>query len=62
MIGGGNGATPGASGITRDVTQVVAELPAILEALTGVNLENLAKRVPGMKDDADADGTAEELR
>jgi flotillin len=47
--GGGDGATPGASKITRDVTQVVAELPAILEALTGTRLEDLAKRVPHVK-------------
>jgi flotillin len=59
---GGDGGSPGASRITRDVTNVVAELPALLEALTGINLEDLAKRVPGMKDDADADGDAEELR
>jgi flotillin len=55
MIGGGDGATPGAARITRDVTQVVAELPAILEALTGMRLEDLAKRVPHVK------GTAEQL-
>jgi flotillin len=58
---GGNGSTPGASKITRDVTQVVAELPALLEALTGVKLEEMAKRVPGVKG-SDADGTAEEVR
>jgi flotillin len=65
MIGGGNGDGAGASKITRDVTQIVAELPAVLEALTGTKLEDLAKRVPGMKGgspEADADGTAEELR
>ena len=44
--GGGDGATPGAAKITRDVTQVVAELPEILEALTGVRLQDMAKRVP----------------
>jgi flotillin len=55
MIGGGDGATPGAARITRDVTQVVAELPAILEALTGMRLEDLAKRVPHVK------GTPEQL-
>jgi flotillin len=65
MIGGGNGTGAGASKITRDVTQIVAELPAVLEALTGTKLEDLAKRVPGMKGgspEADADTTAEELR
>src|SRR5437764_1544464 len=60
---GTDGAGPGASKITRDVTQVVAELPAMLEALTGLKLDELAKRVPGVKgrgDDA-VDGDAEEL-
>jgi flotillin len=58
---GGNGSTPGASKITRDVTQVVAELPSLLEALTGLKLEDMAKRVPGVRD-SDADSTAEEVR
>src|SRR5436853_4261441 len=56
---GGNGDGAGASKITRDVTQIVAELPAMLEALTGMKLEDLAKRVPGLK--GDAEGKAEEL-
>jgi flotillin len=72
MIGGGSGGgAPGASAITRDVTQIVAELPAMLEALTGIKLEDLARRVPGVKDaavdgngapTADAEATAEEVR
>jgi flotillin len=66
MIGGGSNGdgTPGASRITRDVTKVVAELPEVLEALTGMKLEDIAKRVPGVnnKDDAAVDGQAEELR
>src|ERR671939_1657144 len=47
---GGNGSSPRASKITKDVTQVVAELPEVLEALTGMKLSDLAKRVPGVKD------------
>jgi flotillin len=58
---GGNGGSPGASRITKDVTQVVAELPEVLEALTGMKLSDLAKRVPGVKDDNAVDGDAEEL-
>jgi len=46
---GGNGSGSGASGITRDVTQVMAELPAVLEALTGMKIEDLARKVPGLK-------------
>src|SRR5205085_5021545 len=61
---GGHGSAPGASKITKDVTQVVAELPEVLEALTGLKLEELAKRIPGVKgrgDDDAVDGDAEEL-
>src|SRR5919205_433679 len=44
MIGGGNGSGPGAHKITRDVTQVMAELPAVVEALTGKSFEEITKR------------------
>lgn len=46
MISGGDGV--GVSKFTGDVTKTVAQLPAILEALTGVKLEDLAKRVPAL--------------
>src|SRR5436190_5070309 len=61
---GGNGSSPGASKITKDVTQVVAELPEVLEALTGMKLGDIAKRVPGVKNgEGEAvDGDAEEIR
>jgi flotillin len=64
MIGGGNGNGAGASKITSDVTQIMAELPEVLEALTGMKLGDIAKRVPGVKDsNGDAvDGDAEEIR
>jgi flotillin len=65
MIGGSNGEGPGAARITRDVTQVMSELPHVLEALTGLKLEDIAKRVPGVKSGnggADAEGSAEEVR
>jgi flotillin len=55
MIGGGNGSGPGAARITKDVTQVVAELPEVIEALTGLKLGDVAKRIPGV-----TDGTIEE--
>src|SRR5436190_19734022 len=62
---GGNGSSPGASRITKDVAQVVAELPEVIEALTGLKLEDIAKRVPHVKGSGDGDavdGDAEELR
>jgi flotillin len=61
--GGGNGAGgPGAHRITKDVTQIMAELPDVLEALTGMKLEDLARRVPGVKNGDQVDGEAEEVR
>ena len=51
-----------ASRITRDVTNIVAELPEVLEALTGLKLEDLAKRIPGVKNGEAVDGDAEELK
>jgi flotillin len=60
---GGNGDSPGASKITKDVTQVMAQLPAVLEALTGMKFEDIAKRVPGVGNaDADADTDGEEIK
>jgi flotillin len=58
---GGNGSGAGAAKITRDVTQVMAELPAVLEALTGRKLEDLASRIPGVGG-ADAETQAEEIK
>jgi flotillin len=64
---GGNGGAAGASRITRDVTQIVSELPAVLEALTGVKFDELVKRVPGLRDAAagstdGVDTSGEEIR
>jgi flotillin len=64
MIGGNGNGGAGAAKITKDVTQIMAELPEVLEALTGMKLGDLAKRVPGVKNgETDAvDGDAEEIR
>jgi flotillin len=58
---GSNGSS-GASKITKDVTTVMAELPAVLEALTGMKLEDLAKRIPKVTNGNDTvEAEAEEL-
>jgi flotillin len=63
---GGDGSSTGASKITADVTQIVAQLPEVLEALTGRKFGDLTRSVRGLPDDepppADADGHAEEVR
>jgi flotillin len=43
-----NGAT-GASRVTRDVTQVIAEVPATIEALTGLDLMGAIGNLAGLK-------------
>jgi flotillin len=65
VIIGGDGAVAGASKITGDVTRIVAELPALLEALTGMRFDEIAKRVPGLREAAAPDGVdagAEEIQ
>lgn len=46
---GGDGA--GASKLTQDVTNIVAQVPATIEALTGVDLMQTLKNLPGVGDD-----------
>lgn len=49
---GGNGDNDsiGLNRITGDMTTLVAQMPALLEALTGVKLDELLKHVPGTED------------
>ena len=46
--GGGEGDGAGASKITRDVTNVIAQLPALVESLTGVDILGTLKNLPGI--------------
>jgi len=46
VINNGNGKEGGASKITGEVTNVLSQLPPLVEALTGVNLEGLIKNLP----------------
>lgn len=43
---GGNGDGVGAHRVTRDVMKIVAELPEVLESLTGKRLDDLVKALP----------------
>jgi flotillin len=49
IINSGNGPGGGASKLTGDVTQIVAQLPPVLESLTGVKFEKLLEQVPALK-------------
>jgi flotillin len=44
--GGGDGAATGASRVARDVTDIVAQVPATIEALTGINLIETLQNLP----------------
>ena len=43
----GNGV--GASRITQDVVNMVAQIPPVLESLTGINVRDLVTRLPGIQ-------------
>jgi flotillin len=49
IINSGNGVGGGASKLTGDVTQIVAQLPPIIESLTGIKFEKLIEQVPGLR-------------
>lgn len=48
IIGNGGGGGSGASRITKDVTDIIAQLPPVLEALSGVDLNELLRKLPGI--------------
>jgi flotillin len=49
IINSGNGPGGGASKLTGDVTQIIAQLPPVLESLTGVKFDRLLAQVPALK-------------
>jgi flotillin len=53
--GGDGNSGVGASRLTQDVANTMAQLPAVIEALTGVNMINLLKNLPGVKTASNGD-------
>jgi flotillin len=49
IINSGPGAGGGASKLTGDVTQIISQLPPVLESLTGVRFEKLLEQVPALR-------------
>ena len=49
IINSGNGNGGGASKLTGDVTQIVAQLPPVIESLTGIKFEKLLEQIPSLK-------------
>jgi flotillin len=58
---GSDGEGGGATGVNRlagDMTSMVAQVPALLEALTGINMEELLRHVPGTQENYRKRGNA----
>lgn len=49
IINSGNGPGGGASKLTGDVTQIISQLPPVIESLTGIKFEKLLEQVPALK-------------
>lgn len=48
VVNAGDGKGGGASKVTSDITQIIAQLPPMVEALTGIKLDELVKKIPNM--------------
>lgn len=49
IINSGNGVGGGASKLTGDITQIVSQLPPVIESLTGIKFEKLLEQVPALR-------------
>jgi flotillin len=49
IINSGNGPGGGASKLTGDVTQIISQLPPVVESLTGIKFEKLIEQVPALR-------------
>jgi flotillin len=60
IIGGGeNGQGAGASQVTRDITNIIAQLPNTVEALTGIDLMEILGALPAVRQQPDGNGHQE---
>jgi flotillin len=50
--GSDNGSGAGASRVTQDVANIIAQVPATVEALTGIDLVAAVENLPGFKESA----------
>lgn len=62
IINSGNGNGGGASKLTGDVTQIVAQLPPVIESLTGIKFEKLLEQIPSLRKSMATPPSVEEKR
>jgi len=48
LVNSGNGDGVGASRLTGEITSIIAQVPPVIEAMTGIKLGDLMKNVPGL--------------
>ncbi len=60
MFGGGDGGGTGASKLTRDITRTVAQVPEVIESLTGIDIVGSIKNIPGLESTARSGEPADE--
>ncbi|MDB6108386.1 MAG: band 7 protein [Pedosphaera sp.] len=61
IINSGNGAGGGASKLTGDVTQIISQLPPVIESLTGIKFEKLLEQVPAIRKAMDRGDTGDKI-
>lgn len=49
IINSGNGTGGGASKLTGDVTTIMSQIPAVMEALTGMKMDELVAKIPELR-------------
>jgi flotillin len=54
MINSGGTDGIGASKLTGEVTKMITQIPPIMEAMTGIKLEDLMKNIPGLSQKTNA--------
>ena len=57
MVNAGGEGGVGASKLTGEVTGIIAQVPPVLEAMTGIKLQDLVKKVPHLTDEPGTDTT-----
>ena len=56
------GDSAGASKLTQDITKIIAQLPPVVESLTGVKMEEMIERIPGLRGGAKGRGKAKDVK
>ena len=59
MIGGGGDNDSGPGKLTRDITRTVAQVPEVIESLTGIDLVGSIRNLPGIESSGRPDPAAQ---